>query len=1145
MIINLLQNIRVFNTLCFFLGILSFNIVQAQSVLSSGEIYKFTTNQDGIHRLTYDMLVNDFDLDLSSINSSDIKIYGNGGGLLSESVDDPKSQDLIENHIMVVDGNDNRIDPGDYILFYGQQADQKIWDSTKNQFTQPKHIYSDHVAYFLIINNTDGKRVQNNPAVMDPTYTSSTFDSHQRIENESVNLLHDFINGSGTGQNWYGDLFKGLRDRSYTLLLADVDLSEQGFLDIGFAGRGALTSEVSATVGNTTLSALIAGVPTNDPEGRYARHVTLDGFFDIPADQWNIEVHYPENSGGNEGWLDYIEVNYRQQLNWAEKTLIISDHRSLNHDVSSFSISNANTEILVWDITDPLRPTVVETDLSNGTLHFSYVSDELRQFIVFELSETLSPIAQGPIEHQNLQGTPDVDMILVYHPSLEDAAILLKEHREQHSNLEIAAVSIDQIYNEFSSGIPDVVAVRDYVKMVFDRSDRLKYLLLFGDASFDFKNLNGLATPSNLVPTYETKESLDPIRGFPSDDFFGLLTTGEGGNLRGALDISIGRLPARTESEAMAMVNKIIDYESNPSRLGDWINNLTFVADDEDFNIHLNQADQIAEQLIEDHPEINIDKIYLDAFQQVSTAGGEIYPDVQNAINNALTKGTSIINYMGHGGSTSLAQERVLTTNDVNGWTNADRLALFITATCSFTGYDDPNFVTAGERAILNPNGGAIALMTTVRAVYSSSNERLTKAVFDQLYEPVNGRTATFGEILQNAKNSNAADTLGINARKFLLIGDPSMTLIAPSYDAQITHINDKDVELSNLDTLKALEEVVIDGVITTSGGIKSDFNGSISVQIFDKPKSVSTLGQDPTSFEKTFKTRKNIISKGTATVIDGTFSYSFVVPQDIDYQLGLGKISMYAQNDLNEDASGYFDQIMIGGTSTTPIVDDLGPEIEIFMNDRNFVPGDNTDANPTLLVYLKDDYGINIVSNSIGHDITAVLDQNTSGTIILNEFYKAELDNNRAGTISFPLKALTEGEHSIDVKAWDIANNSSTASTHFIVASDQLSAIQQMLNYPNPMSDGTTFNIAHNISSGLLDIRIDIYGIDGRFVQSLQFESGSGNGLIEGLSWNGTNASGQQLERGIYMYKATILQTAFPDRDPIVSQLEKLVVMR
>jgi len=1102
----------------------------SQSILADGQIFKVSTASDGVYKMDYTFLRDQLGIDVNNLDPRLISLYGNGGNLLSEDIDGNKIDDLLENHIIIVGEEDGRFDPGDYILFYGQSPDQAIWDLSTSQYSAPKNIYTDEVHYFLKIQNGhQGLRINNATDISGSTYTSTSFDDYQRIEDEKVNLLDDFNGASGTGQSWFGDLFKGTRERGYFFDAPNAIVGETAHIKAVFAARSSVSSTIQLEVEGQSFSRLIGSVNLTDNESRYARTGTLQGAFEVVDGVVEVDIDYPVNNGNNIGWLDYIDINYRSKL--SVSNLPCSDHKSLDHDVSTFIIENVEIEDFeLWNITDPLQPTSYTSVSSavGSNVDFSFESSDLQRFIAFDNQSLLTPKAIGQIDNQDLHQISDVEMIVIYHPDLIDAAELFNE-----------------IYNEFGSGAPSPVAIRNFIKMVYDRSSNLEYVLLLGDASFDFKNIKELPLNSNLIPTFETKESLDPIRGFPSDDFYGLLSSGEGGDLKGALDIAIGRLPAKNGTEAMDLVRKIINYESAENRFGDWVNKVTFIADDEDFNIHLNQADQIAEKLKTEYPLYNVDKIYLDAFKQVSTAGGELYPEVQEAINNSLFRGTNVINYMGHGGSTGFAQERILTINDVNNWNNGDRLPLFVTATCSFTGYDDPVEVTAGERAILNPNGGAIALFTTVRAVYSSSNERLTKAVFDNLFEKVDGSIPPIGEILRIAKNSNAADTLGINARKFLLIGDPSLHLARPTYDIATTKINGQPVDAGLVDTLKALDPVTIQGQIEQSGSLLSSFNGIVDITIFDKPRTVFTLGQDNSSFVREFDTQKNIIFKGNATVSNGTFSYSFVVPKDIDYQSGAGKISYYAKSDNQRDATGYYDQVIIGGTSSSPIADDEGPDLELFMNDENFIDGGITGSNPTLLVNLKDDNGINIVGNSIGHDITAVLDSKTDDTFILNEFYKSELDNTKEGTIRFPLSDISEGHHSIEVKAWDIANNSASASLDFVVANDAQSAINSILNYPNPVTDQTTFRIDHNISSGNLDITIDIFTIDGKLVQSLKYTRSTGGGIIDDLHWDGSNSVGFPMNTGIYIFKATVKDDSDSNNKPTSSMIQKMVILK
>ncbi|MCB0687355.1 MAG: type IX secretion system sortase PorU, partial [Saprospiraceae bacterium] len=462
-------------------------------------------------------------------------------------------------------------------------------------------------------------------------------------------------------------------------------------------------------------------------------------------------------------------------------------------------------------------------------------------------------------------------------------------------------------------------------------------------------------------------------------------------------------------------------------------------------------------------------------------------------------------------------------------------------------GYDDPRRISAGEYTITHPTGGSISLFTTVRAVYANSNERLTRSVFDHLFQPVDGKMPTIGEILIESKNANAADTAGTNARKFTLLGDPALRLAIPSYGARTVKVNGKSVDAAKLDTLKALSKVEIEGeIIDANGNLVSGFNGKIYPTIYDKAITLKTLAQDKGSSERTFTLQKSVIFKGLASVDNGRFKFSFVVPKDINYAFGNGKISYYAQDGSHTDAGGAFSNIMVGGTNREGLDDGKGPDIELFMDDESFVYGGITDRNPTLLVKLSDENGINVIGNSIGHDLTAVLDQDLQGTILLNDFYESAQDDYTSGMVNYPLSNLAPGSHSLLVKAWDVANNSNEMLIEFVVVDESDNGLRHVLNYPNPFSHNTCFQFEHQLQDLDLDIKVEILTPSGRIVKVLEQSVKASGFLSRDVKWDGTDEFGDPLGNGIYIYRVTV--TTEDARGRILkntSDLEKLVILR
>jgi len=749
----------------------------------------------------------------------------------------------------------------------------------------------------------------------------------------------------------------------------------------------------------------------------------------------------------------------------------------------------------------------------------------LREFIAFDNSDFFTSAFVEEVANQNLHGTAVVDYIIVSHPDFISEAERLQTFHSEFSGLKTIIVTPQQIYNEFSSGKQDLSAIRDFVRMLYERAadgEKPRYLLLFGDASYDFKNR--ISYNTNFVPTYESDESLHYISSYATDDYLGYLDPDEGSLRTDLLDIGIGRFVVATAEEAKSAVDKSIHYATSQQTVGDWRNVVTFVADDEDGNSHLSQAEQLAAMVADSYHTYNVDKIYIDSYTQVSTQGGQRYPDVNEAINSRVEKGSLIMNYTGHGGEVSWAHERILEISDINGWSNMDKLTVMVTATCEFARYDDPGRVSAGELVFLNPNGGGISLFTTARATFGGSNLSLNKGFYTYVFEKVNGEHYAMGDLIKLAKLESEANET--NDRKFVLLGDPALKIAYPVYNIETTAINNVS-KRSGPDTLNALSTVVISGKITDGAkNIVSDFNGTLYSVVYDKESTETTLGQDyPSSQPTTFTLRKNVIYKGKTTVENGLFEFSFIVPKDIAYQYGFGKISYYANQDLT-DASGFDDNVMIGGFNDSGTTDDEGPVLRLYMNDESFRNGNVTNQNPVLVAHVSDESGINTVGNGIGHDIVAILDGDTEKPFILNDFYETDLDGYQLGTVEYPFFDLSPGEHEVKLKIWDVFNNPSEAYLKFVVFDENQLVISNLMNRPNPFTEKTYFVFNHNKPDQAIDISINIYDLSGRLVTTIIDQSSNGGFYSTPYEWEGTSMGGSKLKGGLYIYRVDVIDS-------------------
>jgi hypothetical protein len=1130
----------------------------SESALRTGTIYKISVAQEGMHKISYDFLKNELKIDIDRIDPRQIALWGNSGGMLPELVGVPKPDDLVEIPVFIAGESDGRFDAGDYLLFYAEGPDKWSYQAGTGRFSMEKNIYSQQQFYFLKIGSGTGQRVVEQASLATAAYPSQGFDDFARLETDKINLLHQWVKSKGSGKRWYGDQIRNVREYKYDKFFTFPNLIAESpvLVRAEMALRALQVSRFTLSLNGTTLNSGLAERVV-ELEGEldnirdYAKNALLEGSLNLNSDAVEAIIRYAPPGGpndGSEGWVDYIELQARRRLVFTGDQMAFRDVETLGQPSSSFELSGAVADVAVWDISNPLQPKVQVAERSAQKLSFRVATETLRQFIAFNPTKTLyAPKAVGKVENQNLHGISRADLLLIYPASMAVQATQLAAHRRKHSGLVVEAIEVEQVYNEFSSGKKDPSAIRNFARMVYLRDPGFQYLLLFGDGSFDARDLYGFG--GDHIPTYQN-ESFNPLFAFPADDYFALLEPVTGSDpLSGRLQIGVGRLPVNTPEEASGVVAKIIHYDTAPTTLSDWRNRMLVVGDDEDGMQHTRDANIIADDIQAVFPALNLEKVFVDAYPQSATSGGNRVPGVTEAINEAIFKGVLIVTYLGHGGPNGWAQERILTIPDILNWKNLDRQALFLTATCSFTNYDDPTFSSAGEEAFLNPQGGAMALMTTTRAVFANQNAVLTEKSLAALFTRQNDRYPTLGEAMRQAKNSSSSIGITTNSRKFSLIGDPSQQLAIPRYQIRTTAIDSKPIT-GQTDTLRALQRVEVAGEVTDGNGrLLEDFNGVLYPTVFDKSIQTATLGQDAGSYAYPYQLQKNVIFRGRSSIRKGLFRFTFIVPKDINYAFGNGKISYFAAHESTQtDAAGYYERFVIGGNSPAQVSDRTGPVVEVFMNNFDFIPGSVTEPDPLLLVRLSDDNGINVVGNSIGHDLEAVLDEQTQNAIVLNDFFTAALDDYRKGEARYPLADLSEGTHRIRVKAWDIANNASEGYTEFIVAGSEGIALQQVLNYPNPFTDYTCFQFDHNFANQPIEALIQIYTISGRLVKTISQSLFSDGSLRQDdcIPWDGRDDYGDRLARGVYLYKVKI-RTTLAGAQSIEgeSTFEKLVLLK
>lgn len=1104
-------------------GLLAQRNYSATSILASGNWYKIAVSGPGLYKIDVSFL-NKLGINTNNIPSSQIRLFGNAGGMLPEACNGLKIDDLVENSLQVTDGGDGIFNGNDYLLFYADGPDTWIKDSINQSFSHKRNLYNTQSFYFLSIGGT-GKRVLTNTGNPVPNIPVTSFSERYFHELDSINFLN-------SGKDWYGEAFSGLSGHSnsqqFNIPITDIETS----------GPATLVSNCIAR--SITAPGLFSVSVNGQPVLQHSIAATSNSNLDVFAksDQnkaaftagSSLVVNYSFSAAGTdgEGWLDWFEIYCRRKLIFNNSQLLFRDWNSVGTgNIASFVLQNG-ANATVWDITDIHQPIQIKAIVQGSDGQFINEASTLHEYIAFS-NNFLTPTAIGKIENQNLHQSSPANLIIIAYPPLLPAAHRLAAYHQQRDKISSVVVSTDQAYNEFASGAPDPTALRDFVKMYYDKAagdstKRPKYLLLFGDASFDYKNR--VKNNSNFVPAYENSLSLDPLSSYTSDDFFGFLDDNEdinSGAIINQLDIGIGRVPAQTLAQANAYVDKVINYTS-PASFGPWRNTQTFVADDEDFNLHFNDAEAITQAAAVTNPLFEQDKIYLDAYAQVSTPAGNRYPDVNQAINHQIEKGTLIWNYNGHGSYTRLAEEVVLEQPMVDNWVNPDKLPLFITATCDFAPYDNPGIYSLGENILLREKTGGIALMTTTRLVFAYSNRIMNNNYLQfALRKQPDGTYPSLGTAVMLAKNFTYQTQTDItNNRKFTLLGDPALTVAYPRYNVQTDSINGASINTLP-DTLKALRQYTMAGTVRDSKGILlNNFNGTVHITVFDKPQKLATRANDPTSSVASFFVQRNAIFNGKATVTNGSFKYSFIVPADIDYRIGSGRVGYYADNGV-EDANGSFTGFLLGGSQGIS-ADTQGPEIKAYLNNLQFINGDQVDANPLLLVYLKDSSGINMLGTGIGHNITAILDGDSSHPFVLNDYFEAATNTYQNGSLSFSLPVASPGQHSLIIKAWDVANNSSQLSLSFRINKQADWVLGNVFNYPNPVRTKTTFSFEHFKPNQQLTITIQIFTIYGRLLKTINQTINTTGIRSNDIEWNLADEYGGNLAPGVYIYQLQVI---------------------
>jgi len=1118
------------------------------SVLSSGEWYKFYIKKTGVYKLDKNFF-SSLGVNVNSVNPKNIRLFGNGGKAIPLLNSDVNNFDVVENAVKFIGEGDGVFHNTDYMLFYGVS-------SVGRDVVNDTHInpYNDNTFYYINVSTDLGKRVL---PLVEPSTTATTtitnFNEYQFHETDKTNLVH-------LGRRWYGEDFDVDSNQSFAFDFTRLDTSFPIKLDVKAAATASSVTSMQLSLnGNVVDNFSFSSIsPTSLATG--------DSFSgNINVSDTNIEVGLNYNNNGNpsaNAYIDYIAIESTSFLRSLGKQFEFKNNQVGSiAGVAEYIISDAATVSEVWDVTDIFN---VQSKTNPNAASFTFKANlgELRNYVALVQSDFYLPSISSStsVNTTDLKGTifqgengvhEDVDYLVVTPAVFKSQAERLANINAQNLGLRTRVITLEDIYAEFNTGNQDIGAIRNFVRYVYQNgvTDKLKYLCLFGDASFDVKK----RTPNNtnFVPTFHALPSFSLVSSYMSDDYFGMMDESEGTmGSADRLDIAVGRIIAGSNQQAMEMVTKVEQYYQQDS-YGSWRNRVTILSDDVDIDWEYSletELDALADEIVLERPFVNMVKLHSDSFAQESSAGGELYPQATASLLNNIQLGSLVVNYFGHGGEDGLAHERLFQKNDAQELNNICRYNLFVTVTCEFTRFDNPYRPTAGEFTYWNSGGGAISLITTTREIFVSLGVTVNKELSKFLFDYNNTGYVSVAEALRLTKN-NITNSL---KRVVFYVGDPALKLAIPEPNIKLTQINGVSINDPSVATLEALGRVTITGeVVDGADQIIADYNGRLSTTIYDKKQNRATLGNDGTTgggglLILNYETLGEIIFRGQASIVNGAFEFEFVVPRDILIPIGDGKISFYAKrDDVLENQTGVDATIKIGGINTAAPADNLPPKIIAYMNDESFISGGVTNQSPFLLLKLEDENGINTASG-IGHDITAILDGDEANPLILNDYYETEPDDFTKGNVKYQYKDLETGLHTLTIKAWDVYNNSSSVEIQFLVVNenDEL-VLERVLNYPNPFVSYTEFWFNHN-SASELDVMVQVYTVSGKLVKTLQGNSSADNkggnaSLFRGLPWDGKDDFGDRIGKGVYVYKLTVKSISTNKK---AVKYEKLVIL-
>jgi hypothetical protein len=1095
------------------------------SQISNGTWIKIDIPQTGIYKIDAKDIEN-LGYKISQNDIKTIKIFGIGGKNLSENVSDALDNNLKEQEIIVNTNADGSLSN---IIFYA--SGPVMFEKVSNKIRRKINYYNNTIGYLLTWGGTDGKRAE---AKDIPT---GNVVNYPKYYTERFVFEEDLVNpySPGAGRDWFGRSFFNIPFNPIMLHNLDRNGSIEYFFALAHHSFNLKANYQNFGTFKIYENNQYIGEVRLAPDSEYKSATRQFKEIKIPASSIasdNRSILKLEYSNPNDlsatPYFDYLEIHYPRSLVAINNTINLIPDLDLS-GITQYNINGFTGQVYGFDITDDSNPHLIKNNSSTGGMFV--LIDELKQneFKNYFISSNLLKPNLSKTEVANLRDIEEPSqVVIITHKDLVESAVKYMDYRKSQG-YSVSLFRTDHIYNEFAAGNQDVAAIRNFLSYLKIKWNGLpEYVVLWGDGHYDYRNI---ATKKvNYLPPYQThKEFLEDYNeiheNYATDDFFAELI----GNDNFA-DIKIGRITIDEPKMGYQVFEKIVNYENSQSN-DLWRTNVLLVADDGNTNkqyegtLHNSSSERLHSEVLDIFaPDLQVDKLYMVEYPFVQTIGGLRKPKVtDNLLTTINTKGIVLLNWFGHGNPRVWAHEFILERDiTIPKMTNKDKLFFLTAATCDFGRFDDPEVRSGAEEMFISPDGGAIGVLSATRVVYASDNEALTKDFYRALFtkNKVTGEYPTLGEAMFSVKLSRISS----NDRKYFLLGDPLVKLSLPENQIKIDYINGQSIDnLSEPIELKALSEVKIEGSITDRSGKNTleNFNGYVVITLRDGDKfiSMNEVINNKEYSQFNFTKLGPALNQSTYKVENGKFIASFIIPKDISFSNQKAKLFTYAYTDNKQFAKGIYKNIMITGfDEISSIKDNEGPEINIFLDNRNFKDGDIVSEKPLLIVDLFDKSGINTTGLGIGHKIEAWINDSKI-SIDLTDKFVTSITDSRGGSVSTLLSSLNNGFNKIRVRAWDVFNNFSIKEVTFYVDKNSI-YVSNLENYPNPFENSTTIKFRHNCTIPA-SASIDIYTLDGKRIRTLKNNI---NTIYESeIYWNGLDEYGNIIPNGVYIYKINI----------------------